>query len=78
MGKKKEVVSVEELIRAHAENNRCAGAAIKTLKTVFGVDVLTVDQLLHTDFYSLCRAKGVGRKTILLIAEVACDLYGMK
>jgi hypothetical protein len=75
---KKEVVSVEELIYAHAENKRCAGAAIKTLKTVFGVDALTPYLLLHADFYSLCRAKGVGRKTILLIAEVACDLYGMK
>lgn len=72
------VVSVEALFHKHSANKSAANAAINTLKKTFGVDELTADVILHADFCKLCNAKGVGRKTILLIAEVACDLSKMK
>lgn len=72
------VVSVEALFHKHSANKSAANAAINMLKKAFGVDELTADVVLHTDFCKLCNVKGVGRKTILLIAEVACDLSKMK
>ena len=74
----KNVVSVETLFHKHCANKSAANAAINTLKKAFGVDELTPDVLLHADFCKLCNAKGIGRKTIILVAEVACDLSKMK
>lgn len=78
MDKNTEAVSVEELFYNHTENKTVAGNAIRSLRKAFGVKVITDDLIINTDFFSLCMAKGVGRKTVLLVAEVACDLAGMK
>ena len=74
----KKEVTIEELIEKHAETKSSGKAAVKALKKAFGVKELTPDLILHVDLCNLCNAKGIGRKTVLLVAEVACDLSKMK
>lgn len=78
MEKFKKEASVEDLFYKHTETKSVAGAAVNALKRGFGVDELTADQIMHVDLCNLCNMNGVGRKTVLLVAEVACDLAKMK
>lgn len=78
MEKKKSDMSVEELFQQHCASKSVATGAVRTLKKALGCEELTPEVLLRLSFCELCSAKGVGRKTVLLAAEVACDLAKMK
>lgn len=73
-----EINKVEALFHKHCDTKNAANAAIKAIKKGFGVTEITEDVILNSDLNKLCNAKGVGRKTIILAAEVACDLYKKK
>ena len=78
MDKFKKDVCIEDLFYKHCKNKSTAKAAVNAMKKVFGVDELSADQIMHIDLCNLCNANGIGRKTVLLVAEVACDLAKMK
>jgi len=74
----KKEMTVEELFFKNAESKGSATSAIHALKRKFGCDELTADLILHTDLCDLCNTKGIGRKTVMLIVMVACDLTKLR
>lgn len=78
MEKSKKEITLEERFEKHAGSKSAAQSAMNSLKKAFGAKELTPDLLLHIDLCNLCNARGIGRKTVVLVAEVAADLCKLK
>lgn len=66
------------VFESHCATKAVAVSAVHALERGLGCEKLTPELLMSMSFSDLCTAKGVGRKTVLLAAEVACDLAGKK
>lgn len=78
MKPEKKEITVEDLFFKNAESKGSATSAIHALKRAFDCAELTADTILGLDFCTLCNTKGIGRKTVMLTAAVACDLAKLK